>query len=239
MVAQNTSSIYGGDPSKYPFSINSLQPSWEACQAACQANFTAGGPCTVWTWHDPAVAGYARQCWFRLDGQYSPTPDALHTAGYLVNPPRPAGNVWAASLAGLGIGAVPGLRLGDKRLVRARYPNADPETDGMMPPRVFRGRWTPQSAPRVPTTQVDMPATQLLRNTTVSMFQTWTAGMGGTCERFQPSAGYWCSIHVQGGGSVIYYVPTAMQAGRSTLPNSPYANAQGAIVQTWRPGHWV
>ena len=44
---------------------------------------------------------------------------------------------------------------------------------------------------------------------------------------------------MSGGGSVIYYVPTAMQATAATLPNLPYKNATGAIVQTWRPGHWA
>ena len=66
-----------------------------------------------------------------------------------------------------------------------------------------------------------LPA-QPVRNTSVSMFQTFTAGIGvrsrdlcpallqchyppplppcllqGTCDRFQPPAGYWCSTHVQ------------------------------------------
>ena len=30
-----------------------------------------------------------------------------------------------------------------------------------------------------------------------------------------------------------------MVADKSVLPNQPYKNATGAIVQTWRPGHWA
>ena len=30
-----------------------------------------------------------------------------------------------------------------------------------------------------------------------------------------------------------------MVADRSKLPNQPYKNATGAIVQTWRPAHWA
>jgi hypothetical protein len=30
-----------------------------------------------------------------------------------------------------------------------------------------------------------------------------------------------------------------MQASQSILPNTPYANPVGAIIQTWRPGHWA
>lgn len=144
-------------------------------------------------------------------------------------------NVWSASLAWTGISTVPGLRYNGTRLIRARYPNSNPETDGFG--QSFYASWTPQSAPRKPDEQIDLP--QPVRNTTASMFQTFTAGVGGTCDRFQPAAGYWCSNNVQGGGSQIYFVPTAMQASQQILPHTPYSNATGAVIQTWRPGHWA
>lgn len=190
-VIQNTSFIFGGTAGEWPFLVNSSQDTWEGCEAACKANHTAGGDCTVWTWHSNETGGYARECWFRMDHVADATTDVGHVAGYLehFNPFPP--NVWKTSLAGTGIKGVPGLRLDGKRLTRARFPNADPERDGMMPPKVFRGNWTQQSAPRLPDQQVDMPASELLRNTTPSMFQTFTAGIGGTCSRFDPPAGYW------------------------------------------------
>ena len=152
----------------------------------------------------------------------------------------PASNVWVASLASLDISTITGLRLGNSRLTRARFPNANPERDGFMPPNVFRAAgWTAQPTKPAPDQQIDLPSSALSRNTTVSMFQTFTAGIGGTCDRFQPAAGYWCSTKVQGGGSQIYAVPTAMLTNKQTLPNLPYANPKGAIVQTWRPGHWA
>ena len=123
------------------------------------------------------------------------------------------------------------MRFNSSRLVRARFPNANPETDGFMPPAVFRAHWTPQQLPRKPAIQIDLSPSVLHRNTTVSLFQTFTAGIGGTCDVFQPNAGYWCSAHVQGGGSQIFYVPTAMQAGQDILPHSPYASPAGAIIQ--------
>lgn len=91
-------------------------------------------------------------------------------------------------------------------------------------------RWTPQQLPRTPDVQIDLPTP--VRNTTVSMFQTFTAGIGGTCDRFQPAAGYWCSENVEGGGAQIYFAPIAMQATTAQLPNMPYKNATGAIIQT-------
>jgi hypothetical protein len=93
-----------------------------------------------------------------------------------------------------------------------------------MPPRVFRANWTKQPGHYAPETQIDLPTTVINRNTTKTMFQVFTAGIGGTCDRFQPPAGYWCSNAVQGGGSTIYAVPTAMQVSKATLPNLPYVH---------------
>lgn len=232
LLLQNT--VYNQVPSAAVWDAGTTTTA-EACQAICQANYTAGGPSTVWTWHDANQGEYALHCYLRSDGLWDAIADGGHVSGRLA----PGKNIWAASLAGLGLQGVPGLRWNGNRLIRARYPNANPETDGFMPPAVIRANsWTPQSSPRAPDTQIDLPASYLDRNTTVSSFQTYTAGIGGTCDRFQPDAGYWCSNNVQGGGSVIYYVPTAMQADNTTLPNLPYKNATGAIIQTWRPGHW-
>lgn len=161
------------------------------------------------------------------------TGDSLPPAVRAASPPA---NIWQATLP---LATLPGLRIDSQRLTRARFPNADPERDGFMPPNVFRANWTAQPVTPLPEKQVDLPPTVLLRNTTKTMFQTFTAGLGGTCERFEPAAGYWCSTAVQGGGSTIYQVPIAMQVGVETLPHLPYAHPKGAIVQTWRPGHWV
>ena len=235
-VFQDTSAIYGG--TGFPSQVVDNVPDWPSCEALCDANRRAGGPCSVWTWHSPNVEPqYRLQCWLRLDGVWSPTGDANHTSGRLASGP----NVWMADLSQTGLAAVPGLRYAQgPRLQRAQFPNFDREAKGMMPPGVFRASWTPQQGKRAPDTQVDLPRSTIDRNSSASMFQVWTGGIGGTCEgQFQPAAGYWCSTNVQGGGSVIYYVPMAMQASTAILPNSPYANPVGAVVQTWRPGHWA
>ena len=212
-------------------------PTWQACQQLCQSD----GACRAWTWHDPSQGSYALACFFRPDGVWDPVPEAGHVAGYYGVPPQPTlPNVWAMDLSGAGVGGIAGLRGADgARLTRARWPNGFPETKGFMPPAVFRAAWTPQSAPRAPATQVDLPRSAIDRNTSVSAFQTFTAGVGGTCARFQPDSGYWCSTAVQGGGSVVFSVPTAMQATQATLPHTPYSRPQTAIVHTWRPGHWA
>ena len=208
------------------------------CEALCIANFTGGGACTIWTWFDETNGGgWAKGCWARFDSVWRP-----RGGGGRVSGRRGQGkNVWSASLAGLGVAAVPGLRLGNSRLIRARFPNTvNPETDGFMPPAVIRAdSWTSQQFPSAPDVQIDLDRSVVNRNSTVKMFQTFTAGIGGTCRHFQPDAGYWCSVNVQGGESGPYGVPMAAQFSTATLPNSPYRDASQLVVQTWRPGHWA
>jgi hypothetical protein len=234
-VAQGTTDVYANAGGAY---VKGKTPTWQACEALCQAD----GTCKAWTWHDAAQGSYALQCFFRPDGVWAPQPEEGHVAGYFGADPAPTlPNIWAMDLSAAGVAGVAGLRAADgTRLTRARYPNGFPETRGFMPPAVFRATsWTPQQAPRTPAVQVDLPRSVLLRNTSVSSFQTFTAGLGGTCERFDPDSGYWCSTHVQGGGSVIYFAPIAMQATQAVLPHTPYAHPETAIIQTWRPGHWA
>ena len=172
-VNQNTNAVYG-DISPPNVLYNGTYPSWAGCDTACKANWesTGGAGCKAWTWHDAAQSGYELHCYFRVDTKYQLVPEAGHMSGRLA----PAMNIWAASLAGKGIGSVPGLRLNGGRMIRARFPNAEPETQGFMPPYVFRAGWTPQMAPRKADVQIDLPYSALSRNTTVSMFQVFTAG---------------------------------------------------------------
>ena len=231
----DTNAVDGASPGG-PFIVLPNFQNVTACAAACEANFAASGGCTIYTWHDSNQGSYSLECWLRTDGIWNPIPQSGHYSGRLLGGNM---NIYVASLAGAGVSSVPGLRYNGSRLTRARYPNGFPETKGFMPPSVFRALWTPQQLPRTPDVEINMNGGLLSRNTSVSAFQVFTAGIGGTCDRFQPNAGYWCSTKVQGGGSVIYYVPIAMQADQKTLPNLPYAHPEDAIIQTWRPGHWA
>jgi len=51
-----------------------------------------------------------------------------------------------------------------------------------------------------------------------------------------------CSSKTSGGGAFTYRIPGGVTIGSRNhakiLPNSPYKNAEGAVFQAWRPGHW-
>jgi hypothetical protein len=202
--------------------------------AACKAAAIAAPGITAYTWHDANQGAWANNCYGRSDGAWSPQQEAGHFSGHLELQP----NVWSADLTGFTLtdGAIKGLRSNGSRLQRARFPNWNSEVS--FGPNIPQVNWTPQWKPQVPDVQIDLASP--VRNTTISMFKTYTAGVGGTCTgSFVPAAGYWCSVNVQGGGSQIWRAPIAMQATQAQLPHTPYANPRGGLIMTWRPGHWA
>ena len=224
-VAQNENAIYAMHPTPGAIAINGTYDTWQDCEMMCQRN----GSCNVWTWHDSHQGSYSRQCWFRFDGNYSPTQEDGHVSGHKNAGP----NIYVAQLSN--IDAVPGFRVNGMRAIRARYPNADPEMG--FGSELKAKSWVAPTLPSKPDKEVnpDMP----LRNTTPHMFQKYQLGIGGPCKDFDPPAGYWCGSGTQGGGAFTYKVPSGMVADKSVLPNSPYKNPMGGVLQVWRPGHWA
>ena len=148
----------------------------------------------------------------------------------------PAGsNMYVADLSSQGISDVPGFRVDTKRAIRARYPNADPELG--FGSSLTAKQWMPPTLPSEPDQEV-FPDTPL-RTSSPKMFRQYQLGIGGPCKNFDPPAGYWCGSKTQGGGAFTYRIPSGMVADKSVLPNQPYKNATGAVVQAWRPGHWA
>ena len=62
-------------------------------------------------------------------------------------------------------------------------------------------------------------------------WQKYYLGIGGECQNFVPNGGFWCNGQ--------YKVPSGLTYNSTILPNAPYANVTGGIIQTWRPHHWA
>ncbi len=152
---------------------------------------------------------------------------------YDVNPSKGT-NIYKADISSHDVDVIPGLRVNKKRAIRARYPNADPELG--FGSQLLANEWLAATIPPQPDTQVnpDHP----YRNSSVS-FKKYQLGIGGTCQTFDPPAGYWCGNSTEGGGAETYRIPSGMVANQKILPNSPYNNTKGAIVHAWRPAHWA
>lgn len=115
-----------------------------ACAAACAAYEAA--PCTAWIWYAPAGAfgpEWDSQCFVRTDGAWEDAPQHDTYSGRCEVPPPPP-NVWVADLAAGGsplppLVTAPAFALtllsspdggrSTARGFRARYPNANLETD--------------------------------------------------------------------------------------------------------------
>ncbi len=130
--------------------------------------------------------------------------------------------------------SIPGLRVNNKRAIRARYPNADPELG--FGSTLTADKWLPPTLPNKPDKEIN--PSEPFRNSSVS-FTKYELGIGGPCKNFDPPAGYWCGTKIAGGGPHIYTVPSGMTIGTKKLPHLPYKNPVGAIIQAWRPGHWA
>eukprot|EP01083_Nonionella_stella_P019641 54547_1 len=125
---------------------------------------------------------------------------------------------------------IKGLRVNGIRAIRARYPNGNPERY----PCGFCSdlkalRWLPPTLPSRPEVVIN-PDYPVRTGTNEPAWQHYYLGIGGECENFVPNAGFWCNGE--------YKVPSGLVFTKEILPNAPYANASGAIIQTWRPDHW-
>ena len=161
-----------------------------------------------------------------------------------------ASTVYVADLSSFSLPrGVPALLHGGQRATLARYPNANPELDLFpagyisdatvwMPPEYHGAVCDPQRQ-----CGVSQNHTKAVDDSWHGMFQNYTVGVGGACERYDPPVSPWCS----GDFYLLRQFPemhTRSPAGiRATalLPHSAEYGAgshAGARIHAWRPGHW-
>jgi hypothetical protein len=156
-------------------------------------------------------------------------------------------NLWSASLAHLNLTSAPtGLRdptQNYSRLIRARFPNADPERDGFG--SGLTPTWLAPPPFDPPTTWVAQDPKYARNDTTNTVAQTFSIGYnvsaGSGCSYYQPPAGYFCGDQTTFGGLNGYpQWPRGLTLPLSQLPNAPYAtNLTGsAVVHAFRANHW-
>ena len=145
-----------------------------------------------------------------------------------------SGNVWRAAV---NLRSVPALRANGARLIRARFPNADPELgfgSSLVPTA-----WLPPTPLPLPAIWTERSINRTDMNNGPSI-QFYTLGVGGGCAAYDPPAGFWCSnetVRFSGLDAEPRW-PRGMTAGRDVLPHGPYADPSGAIIHAWHGGHW-
>ena len=199
-----------------------------ACAALCLANTT----CTGYTWHSPAAGDFAQWCYARLDGIDDCDGAADHTSGWKPSPdPPPAVNIWQARVpASAGVRDFDQLFMNGRRLTRARFPNANPETDlapaGYMNPAA----WAPAAK---------YPAPEETHVDNVCPYDPWFPnfqwGTNGTVANFT-SGSFWGTRSPPAGDQ--YSVPSGVTLPSGVPSAGVWANASEVIVHAFQGGHW-
>jgi len=161
---------------------------------------------------------------------------------------QPNDNIWMASTASIdNFTSTTGLRdplNGFKRLIRARYPNTDPELGfgpSLTPTAWMPPAWCPNAVCVNPPTRFE-PASPFRNDTKEGT--TYILGYGGDgCSQYSPHAGFNCVDNQRWSGQVPRW-PAGFNADLSVLPHQPY-NASTlvdprnpAMVNAWKGGSW-
>ena len=157
------------------------------------------------------------------------------------------GRAWRATLGAAAFPSLPrvlGLRsaLTGRRLPRARYPDvADLERDSVLDTGILAppGAWRP--GPHLQPARVLYPAYPFRSD--FAIMQHYTLGFaaeGSGCAGFTPPYAFWCSNLTgrESNGTGFFSRPAGVSLNASMLPNLPYANVSGAVLQTWMSGRW-
>eukprot|EP01084_Bolivina_argentea_P180090 311129_1 len=182
------------------------------------------------TWEDDTSGVYSNVCYGTIGTQYSGNFQSGSFTGVFVN-------IYECKITDDTIQTINSLRVNGKRAIRARYPNAIPETQGFSS-ELDAVSWFPSILPANPDQNIN-PSTPVRNDTTQNWFQTYSLGIGGSCENFYPKAGYWCANTTNGGGAFTYQIPSGLTYNSTLLPNTPYADGSQLIVQAWRPAYWA
>jgi hypothetical protein len=135
-----------------------------------------------------------------------------------------------------------GLRVDNRRAIRARYPNADTETAGMhtIPTGWItqRSKWLPpnQSPPPL---EIEVTDPKWRRQDSTGNELGYQGGVGGACAHLDPPFGYWCSNHPNRtvSGGLTHRSPSGIVYGQGNLlPNAPYKKPEGSVVHSCRGG---
>ena len=161
---------------------------------------------------------------------------------------NPKDNVWVTSTKNVvNFSSTTGLRdpsNGYKRLIRARYPNTDPELGfgpSLNPTAWVTPAWCPNAICVNPPKRFE-PAYPF--NNDTKQGTTYILGYDGDgCSEYSPPAGFNCVDNQRWSGQVPRW-PAGFHADLSVLPHQPYNastlvdSRNPAMVNAWKGGNW-
>ena len=123
-------------------------------------------------------------------------------------------------------------------MTRARYPNANPEVQGL---HTNPSGWVPKAEAWVPPKKfedgLEIHIGSPTRNAT--LFPAFQIGIGGSIYQFDPPRSYWGTKHPFGGGGFTYKVPSGLEYSKKSEINSRHwLHPETGIVHALQNTHW-
>ena len=201
----------------------------EECSSACLRN----SQCNGFTYYDASSYTYPFMCYLRMDGQWNPVSDS---SGSSFSSQKV--NIMVADLSDQSPNDFTSLFINNRRAVRARYPDGNPETTGLhtdptgyVPSAI---KWLPPST--------NEPGKEILitnPNRTGSYFPFFQIGVGGSVSVFHPPESYWGTANPAGGGGFTYRIPTGLQYSTDVgFMNRTWSNPSTGVVHAFHCEHW-
>ena len=201
----------------------------EECSSACLHNTQCNG----FTFYDASSHTHPLMCYLRMDGQWDSVYDS---SGSSFSSQRVT--IMVADLSDQSPNDFTSLFINNRRAVRARYPDGNPETTGLhtnptgyVPSAV---KWLPPSTKE--------PGEEILitnPNRTGSYFPYFQIGVGGSVSVFNPPESYWGTADPAGGGGFTYRIPTGLQyPANVSFVNRTWSKPSTGVVHAFHCQHW-
>ena len=199
----------------------------QECQTACEKNSS----CFAFTYHDSTTGAYSNMCYFRVDGLWAPYNQTGHYSGKKQQ-------ILMANLSGQDPIPFTTLFINGRRAIRARYPDANPETMGLHTnPTGYVSvvdQWLP-SKTYPPATEIHVQSPEL----SGTAFPYFEMGVGGPVSMFVPPESYWGLKSPRGGSAMTYRVPGGIQYSKNEwFAYRDWSNPQDGVVHMFQGEHW-
>ncbi|KAK8801174.1 hypothetical protein WA158_001944 [Blastocystis sp. Blastoise] len=193
---------------------------YEQCQEICQKDST----CNAYFWHESSVTGgWANMCYSILDSEFITVTDPGHVSGIKLN-------IYSLDLSNESITTFDQLFINNKRQIRARYPNGNPE---------YMGGYTDPSgymesgqATWGPTRQFNASYEYHISEPSIpnALYNQYAIGEGGVASLWNPPTSYWALKKPVGGGGCTYTIPTSITIKEKQWSPRKYNHPEGAII---------
>lgn len=210
-------------------SYNGTYTDYTGCANACIVNST----CNAYTWHDANQGVYANMCYFRIDGNWEPEGQSGHISGQKVQL-----NIWEADISQVpGLSKLPfdTLFMNNRRGIRARFPNGNPELQQTPIGFTQASSWYAPTPPASPPTNIEISSPSRPQDPWFPSFQ-W--GLGGTVASFNPPGSFWGSTNPPAGSQ--YVVPSGLVYNNGSFSQrvSQWSYPEGGIIHAFHGGRW-